>query len=374
MKKDGELEMKDIYVMMKPVSGLCNMRCQYCFYMDEMENREKGNCGFMSEETLEHIIEKALLVTDEVCTFAYQGGEPTLAGIEFFEKSIKFQEKYNKKKIKIQNVLQTNGYALDEKWCRFFAENGFLIGVSVDGIKETHDKYRKTIAGEETYFKILENIRMLEKYGVEYNVLTVINGKTAPKIGRIYEKYKKLGFRYQQYIVCLDPAGKMSGGEEYSLTPDAYGQFLLDLFRLWEIDWKQGCQPVIRQFENWVGILKGYLPEACEQRGVCGVQNIVEADGSVYPCDFYAMDGYQIGNILRDSFEEIYQKRTQSGFIEESRNYPVACKACKYYHLCRGGCRRHRDEEGENYFCQSYKMFFGQYYDKLQAIANIRIY
>lgn len=328
----------------------------------------------MSEETLEQIIKKALSFAEEVCTFAYQGGEPTLAGLAFFEKSIKLQKQYNKKKIKIQNVLQTNGYALDEAWCRFFAENGFLLGVSVDGVKETHDKYRKTAMGEETYFKVLENIRLLEQYGVEYNILTVVNGKTAPKIGRIYERYKKMGFRYQQYIVCLDPVGKETGEEEYSLTPEVYGQFLMNLFRLWEIDLQKGCQPVIRQFENWVGILRGYLPEACEQRGVCSVQNIVEADGSVYPCDFYAMDGYQIGNITHDSLEEIYQKREQSGFLESSRNHPEECKACRYYQLCRGGCQRHRDAAGRNRFCKSYKMFFEKHYDKLQLIARGYIY
>lgn len=356
--------------MMKPVSGLCNLDCQYCFYTDEMKKRKNGSLGLMSIETLENIIKKVLLFAEYECIIIYQGGEPTLAGLEFFKKSVEFQKKYNVNCVKIQNVLQTNGYILDKEWCQFFKENYFLIGLSLDGIKTTHDAYRKNVFGEDTYFRIMEAAMLLKQYDVEFNILTVVNAKTATKIRRIYEQYMKRGFYFQQYIACLDPIGADAGSYEYSLTPVVYGQMLIDLFELWELDYQKGKQPYIRQFENWIGILMRKEPEACEQRGICSIQNVIEADGSVYPCDFYALDDFCIGNLNCNTIEEIYSARTQIKFLEKSRNHPDKCIVCKYFALCRGGCRRHRENsEHLNQFCEAYKMFFDKYYSTLQKIA-----
>lgn len=366
-----------LLVMIKPASGLCNMRCSYCFYADEMDRREQGSYGIMTEDTLEEVIRKALLFAERECSFVYQGGEPTLAGLGFFRKSMEFLEKHNVNHVRIYNSLQTNGYALDEEWCRFFAENDFLIGLSVDGVKVTHDAYRRGTAGEETYLRVIQAARLLEQHHVQFNVLTVVNGKTAPKIRRIYEQYAKLGFRYQQYITCLDPLGEETGAREYSLTPKVYGQFLIDLFELWDIDLRKGKQPYIRQFENWIGILMGRHPEACDQCGVCNVQNVVEADGSVYPCDFYVLDGYRLGNLKEHTFEEIYERRLESGFLESSRNHDEGCRKCRYFSLCRGGCRRQREvfgseqESSRNILCEGYRMFFDKYFERMKEIAKL---
>jgi len=363
--------MPPVNILVKPASGLCNMRCSYCFYADEMSKREQSSYGIMTLDTLEQVIRRTLLFAERECTIAYQGGEPTLAGLEFFEQSIRFQEKYNVNHVQIHNAIQTNGYCLDELWCDFFARHHFLVGLSIDGLKATHDVYRKDAAGHDTYLRVLESAKLLEKYHVEYNILTVVNGRTAPKIRKIYESYAKLGFGYQQYIACLDPFGETQGQHEYSLTPQAYGQFLIDLFELWELDLRKGKQPYIRQFENWIGILMGAAPEACDQRGVCGIQNVVEADGSVYPCDFYVMDEYRIGNLHEDTMEQIYQNRDRSGFQKNSQNHSEKCRQCKYLAVCRGGCRRHRiGEEHLNIFCDSYRMFFDRHYHTLVQIAE----
>ena len=243
----------------------------------------------------------------------------------------------------------------------------------MDGIKATHDAYRRDAEGKETYFHTLKAAELLRKAGAEFNVLTVVNGKTAPKIGKIYENYRKLGFLWQQYIACLDPVWEKRGEQEYSLTPQAYGQFLIDLFELWYLDLCRGQQPYIRQFENYVGILMGRMPESCEQRGVCSFQNIVEADGSVYPCDFYVMDGYRLGNLRTDSLQVIEQRRRESRFVENSINHTEKCRSCPYFMVCRGGCRRHREqpgtEPGENYFCESYQMFFDSCLPRMREIA-----
>ncbi len=363
--------MPSVHVMIKPASGLCNMRCRYCFYADEMEKRQKPSYGMMSKETLENVVRETLRFATGECTFAFQGGEPTLAGLDFYRACLALEEKYNVNKVKISHALQTNGYGLDEEWCSFLAQNHFLTGLSVDGIKATHDSYRKDAGGGDTYFRILEAARRLEE--AEFNVLTVVNAKTAPKIRRIYGQYQKLGFCWQQYIACLDPVGEKQGQKDYSLSPEAYGQFLIDLFGLWDFDLQKGQQPYIRQFENLVAILAGQQPEACEQRGVCSFQNVVEADGSVYPCDFYAMDEYRLGNLNEDSFAVLEERRRESGFIESSYNHTKECRSCLYFGICGGGCRRHREQPGsplgENYFCKSYKMFYDACLPRLKEIA-----
>lgn len=365
--------MPPLNLLVKPASGLCNLRCKYCFYADEMESRSQPSYGIMRAETLEQVIRRALEFADGACTIAFQGGEPTLAGLSFYRDCLELEKKYNKKQIRISHALQTNGFVLDEQWCRFFAENRFLVGLSVDGIKATHDAFRRDAAGGDTYFHTLEAAKLLAGAGAEFNVLTVVNGKTAPKIRKIYENYRKLGFAWQQYIACLDPIRGACGGEEYSLAPEVYGQFLIELFGLWDLDLRKGQQPYIRQFENYVGILMGQMPESCEQRGVCGFQCVVEADGSVYPCDFYCMDEYRLGNLAKEGLDAIGRRFVESGFLQASAEAAKACRECRYFAICRGGCRRHRERPGmglgENAFCASYRMFFDACLPRLREIA-----
>lgn len=366
--------MPPIQLLIKPASGLCNMRCQYCFYSDITEKRETRSYGIMSLETLEIIIKKALAYGVGSCTFAFQGGEPTLAGLDFFKAAVEFQKRHNVNQLRIDNAIQTNGYAIDEDWCRFLAENNFLTGLSLDGIKATHDVYRKSTAGEETFFTVLDTAKQLWEAGAEFNILTVVHGKTAVKTKKIYEFYRKNGFGYQQYIACMDPVFEQQGGYDYSLSPEQYGTFLSELFDLWYVDLKWGKQPYIRMFENYVGVLLGQLPESCEQRGLCSIQNVVEADGSVYPCDFYVLDEYRLGNLRDQSFQELEQRRRELQFLESSANHDESCRNCTYFPVCRGGCRRHRTVEMEgggyrNYFCPGYKLFFEHSMKRLKEIA-----
>ena len=355
--------MPPISVLMKPSSGMCNMKCDYCFYCDETQKRIQESYGFMSEQTLKNVIRKTMLRAEGAVSYAFQGGEPTLRGIDFFEKVVEFEKQYNKHGIRVNNALQTNGYLINEAWCEFFQKNHFLIGLSVDGTKEIHDSYRHTKDGKPTFDRIRHAAELMSHYGVEYNILTVVNQKVASNITEIYEFYKKQGWNYQQYIACLDPLEEAHGENEYALKPEQYGKFLIELFNLWYADWKLGKQPYIRQFENYIGILLGYLPEACDQRGTCGVQNVVEADGSVYPCDFYMLDDYKLGNFNENRLDEIDTKRTEIGFVERSLLLDEECKTCEYFHICHGGCQRNRDLNEltlkyHNYFCESYKMFF----------------
>lgn len=362
--------MPPISVLMKPASGMCNMRCEYCFYCDEMEKRTTESFGFMSEETLKNVIRRTLSRAEGFASYAYQGGEPTLRGIDFFKKAVAFQKQYNRRGIQVNNALQTNGYLLDEEWCLFLKENQFLVGLSVDGTAEYHNALRHTKSGEDTFDRVCRSAGLMDRYGVDYNILTVVTPRIAENIEEIYREYEGRGWHYQQYIACLDPLGEPCGGTAYSLTPEAYGTFLDRLFGLWYRDYKKGRQPYIRQFENYIGMAKGYPPEACDQRGTCGIQNVVEADGSVYPCDFYMLDEYRLGNFNTDRLDRIDERRKEIGFVERSRLLNEACGKCEYYRLCRGGCQRNREYnertgQYENYFCRAYQIFFDRWYEEI---------
>ena len=368
--------MPPVNLLIKPASGLCNMTCDYCFYCDETQKRQQESYGIMSEKTLKNVIRKSVLAAEGSCTIAFQGGEPTLCGLDFFKKVIAFVQQYNRHGIHIEYALQTNGFGITKEWCQFFAQHHFLIGLSVDGLRDTHNTYRHSKSGGGTYDRIMETVRLFDQYHVEYNILTVVHRETARRIREIYRDYRKRGWNYMQFITCLDPLGEERGGQEYSLLPETYGRFLIDLFDMWYEDLKKEDQPYIRQFDNYVTMMLGYWPESCEQRGTCGIQNVVEADGSVYPCDFYVLDEYCLGNFNNTSMAEIYKKREELGFIRRSMNHPDECKACRWFSLCRGGCYRSRitelgDEKCWNYFCPGYKMFFEACYDRLREAAEI---
>lgn len=344
------------------------MHCDYCFYCDEAEKRKQASYGMMSRETLERVLGKALRYAEGICTIAFQGGEPTLCGLDFFHHVIEVVERQKHRNLQVQYALQTNGYGINEEWCAFFREHHFLIGLSVDGTQACHDRYRHDHSGHGTYERVCHAAELFDRYGVEYNILTVVHRETAAHIREIYRAYQHRGWNYLQFIACLDPLGEEKGQMPYSLLPEDYGKFLTELFGLWYKDWRRGRQPYIRQFENYIGILAGYEPESCEQRGVCGFQQVIEADGSVYPCDFYALDEWRLGNLNQDSFEEITKKREELGFVARSLNHSDACRACRWFGLCRGGCYRNR-ENADNYFCQAYQMFFTQCYDRMVEIA-----
>lgn len=369
--------MPALSLLIKPASGNCNMRCRYCFYADELDNREIRSYGKMSLDTMHTIVDKAMEYGDYECTIAFQGGEPTLAGLDFYRDLVAYVTAHeNPKKLKIHYALQTNGYLINEEWAAFLGENHFLVGVSLDGLKEIHDRYRLDAAGKGTYQRVISAIRLLEKHQVEYNILTVVTAATARNGQKIYNYFKKNHFGYQQYIECLDPIGEEPGQHEYSLTPEKYGEFLKSMFDAWYLDMRSGTYVYNRYFENLMMIMAGQQPESCNMRGVCGKQWVFEADGSVYPCDFYALDQWRLGNIQENSFEEMDEKRDELGFIQWSMRQQEDCQKCRWFGLCRNGCRRNREPvtaepTNRNYFCKSYQMFFEYAYPRLEEVYQL---
>lgn len=366
--------MPPIYLLIKPSSSLCNMRCDYCFYCDVAENRQEKSYGFMELSTLETVMEKALAAAELECSFAYQGGEPTLVGLDFFRQSIEFEKKYNKKNLKINHLIQTNGFGMTEEWAAFLKEHNFLVGISLDGTKDTHDAFRHAPGGTGTYQTVKNAISLLKKHQVDFNILTVVHSQTARHIQKIYESYKREGFDYLQFIPCLQPFGQEQEKSPFTLTPKAYGKFMKELFFLWEKDVLAGKTVHIRQFENYIEMLLGYPPESCGMSGVCAPQHVVEASGEVYPCDFYVTDPYRLGNLLTNSFDDLRRRRQELQFLEESRTVDSKCKACRFFPICRGGCKRYREpfQNGSfqlNCFCAAFEDFFEAALPELQKLA-----
>lgn len=364
--------MKNLNIMIKPASGICNMRCKYCFYADETRKREISNYGFMDSDTLQAVMEKALKVTESHCTFAFQGGEPTLAGLDFFRQAVAFSKRFNVNNCQISFAIQTNGLMIDQEWCEFFKEHHFLVGVSFDGPKALHDKYRLDSKGKGTYNRVFRAIQMLHQHQVEVNILTVVTSDTCRNFRKTYGFFGRSGFLYQQYIACLDPLGEERGKQPWSLKPEDYKEYLKTAFDCWYQEAMEGKKRYHSYFDNLLLMRNGQHPESCGMQGICGWQYVVEADGSLFPCDFYMLDNYKLGNLKTDTFEEMDQKRREIRFIEDSAVLHHDCRQCQWKNLCFGGCRRDRDYFqqglGKNYYCEAYQAFFAYAFPRLEQL------
>lgn len=328
----------------------------------------------MTKELFCTVIDKAVVhlttrkTDDKTLSIGFQGGEPTLSGLEFFENAVEYVKKAVPSDIKVSFFIQTNGMLIDDEWAKFFYKNKFLIGLSVDGNREMHDKNRLDVNGSGTHKRVAESTRILSRHGCDFNILTVVTRGNARYPQKIYNYYKNMGFAFQQYIPCISP---LDGSDTvFSLSAERYGEFLCRLFDLWYADVISGKVVYNREFENYIGVLLGKMPEECGMVGICSVQYLIESDGSVYPCDFYALDEYLLGNLSRDSFKKIDDERERIGFIERSRKVPDECRACRYYPLCRNGCYRNRDDGGKNRFCSAYRKFFDYALPRMQEIAR----
>ena len=362
------MNMQDVTLLIKPASSLCNMRCDYCFYTDVSSQRELRSYGIMNSECLELLIRRAFEIAKRSVTFVFQGGEPMLAGIEFFEKVIAYQKKYNSLSILVYNTIQTNATLIDEAFAAFFKAHRFLVGVSLDGNKALHDLHRRFPDSKGSYDRVLEGIKLLQKYNVDFNVLAVISKDSAKAPAEVYSALKKYG--YLQFIPLIDDFD----GEKtsFSLSAEDYGRFLSEVFELYYRDLMRGSYVSIRDFDSYVNMLRGLPPSSCAMQGRCGGYFTVESDGSVYPCDFYVTDEYRMGNIRNDSFITIAESEKFKDFIKSSVCIDEKCRSCKWYKLCRGGCRRHREPFPTiTRFCKAYSFFFEKSYSKMQKIAAL---
>lgn len=364
--------MKATTFLIKPASSLCNMRCKYCFYDDVSDNRAVKSMGIMDENTARRIVQEAFQATDDGGSihFMFQGGEPTLAGLPFFRSFIRLEQEYGRPNVTVYHAIQTNGMTLDEQWASFFRENNFLVGLSIDGTEEIHDLFRVDAKGAGSWRRVVEALQLLQTHQVETNLLCVVTKQMAKKAQKVWKCLTQLGNHPLQFIPCLDPLEEKRGGFFYSLTPDHYGKFLCNLFDCWYQDWKSGRYVSVRLFDDYIRILAGMQPSCCAGAGSCGHYLVAEADGSLYPCDFFVLDPWYMGNINTLSVQEALSSEASQKFLAEGNRRPEDCLQCPYRALCRGGCKRDWTQQHQNYYCASYKAFFAYALPRLQEMAR----
>jgi uncharacterized protein len=351
------------------------MDCSYCFYNDISNKRAQKSYGFMNDNLLEFIVQKVFAEVEQEISFAFQGGEPTLIGLDYFKKLIQYEEKYNQNNLKVNHAIQTNGLLIEDQWAQFLAKYHFLVGVSLDGPKTIHDSFRQDRHGKGTYQRVINGIEILKRYQVDFNILSVVTSQLARHVHKAYRFFQKRGFKYIQFIPCLFPLGESPDQYPYSLTPERYGDFLKTLFDLWYHDVMNHDIVSIRYFDNLLQMMLGYPPEACDMTGHCSCQFIIEANGGVYPCDFYVIDRWYLGNIKKQSFAQLFNSPNAQKFIQSSAYIDPACRECPWFALCRGGCRRWRepfikDKPRLNYLCPAYKDFFSYTIDRFKEIVE----
>jgi len=281
---------------------------------------------------------------------------------------MEFESRYRPAGVHVIRSIQTNGMLLDASWADFFRENCFLVGISIDGSAELHNINRVDTAGKGTFSRASAAFSLMQRSSVDTNILCVVTGQTARRAGAVYAALRKMGCRYMQFIPCLDPLGAERGNEPFSLRPERYATFLKTLFDLWYKDWKNGDYVSVRLFDDYVHILAGRPTGSCASNGSCGSYIVVESDGSLYPCDFYTYERWRLGNIGDGDLASFLERGKT--FIEKGAG--EKCASCKYFHVCRGGCKRDRFADcGENYYCPAFIEFFDHAMERLMEIASL---
>ncbi|MBI1786956.1 MAG: anaerobic sulfatase maturase [Acidobacteria bacterium] len=349
-------------LLIKPASAVCNLDCAYCFYLDREADPYKAlPARRMTEETLERLVDSYLFYSYPNSVFAFQGGEPTLAGAAFFEKLCELQKQYGRDGQNVSNALQTNGILLDDRWCRLFHEYNWLIGLSVDGPEEMHDRYRFNKQGRGTWQKVMQGMETLKKNKVEFNVLCVLSQANVENPKEVYKFFRSLGIDYIQYIPLaeFDHQGQPL---PFTIAPEQYGRFLCETFDLW---WPDRRRVRIRFFDNIAEALAGQKPGNCTMHETCDSYVVVEYNGDVYPCDFFVEKSWKLGNIQTQSWAEIARRQTRYTFAAKKTLAHPECQVCEYQSICHGGCPklrhgRHGQFEDLDYFCQAYKMIYAK--------------
>lgn len=336
--------MKQINLMLKPASSACNLRCRYCFYADLAGKRDTFCFGSMSDNTVDRMLKNIRrdLNAGDAVSFAFQGGEPTLAGLDWYERFVSKAEEILQG-MQIHYSLQTNGTLLNEKWAEFLATHHFLVGLSIDGMAKCHNACRPDASGKGTYHLVMDAMHLLERNQVEFNVLCTLTAEIARHPNQIWNWLCQNEIRYVQFTPCLNELDS-PGKSPYALHPEKFASFYIRLFELWSQDYVRGKYRSIKLFDDVVNLLAYGMPTACGIHGRCQPQLVVEADGSVYPCDFYCVDSCRLGNLRESTPVELTGSETACAFRNRPRDGMELCEACRYRNFCGGGCRRMQRE------------------------------
>lgn len=364
--------MRPFSLLIKPTSADCNLECTYCFYLDRAELYPCQTEHRMTHEVLEQMIKTYMSTNQPVYSFGWQGGEPTLMGLDFFKKVVELQEKYGQGK-RVSNSVQTNGTLITEEMAAFFKKNNFLLGVSLDGIEEVHDTYRKNRGQKGTHHQVLNGIEKLKNQQVDFNILTLVSASNVKRGSEVYNYLtRELGFGFQQYIPCVefDDSGNHL---PFSITGKEWGQFLIDIFNEWK---KEDIYKVsIRNFDAILNRMMTGELNMCTMGGNCCQYFVVEHNGDIYPCDFFVTADHKLGNVHDDSWRDMQESEFYNDFGQQKNRWNKNCKRCDYLHYCSGDCIKHRTYQGNkptniSWLCEGWKMFYKATLDEFRTIAR----
>ncbi|MDD2436066.1 MAG: anaerobic sulfatase-maturation protein [Massilibacteroides sp.] len=369
---------KPVYVMLKPVGSVCNLACKYCYYLEKTKFYPNVKNHIMTDRLLEKFTQEYIeSQTISKILFTWHGGEPLMRPLLFYKKALEFQQKYGRGR-QIDNCIQTNGTLLTDEWCRFFKENNFLVGISIDGPQEFHDEYRRNKQGLPSFYKVMKGIELLKKHQVEYNAMAVVNDYNVDYPLEFYQFFKDIDCRYIQFAPIVErtrtkeDGTKLSTPEEmnadiqlapFSVDPLKWGKFLCTLFDEWV---KQDVGVFyIQLFDSTLANWVGEQPGVCTLAKTCGYAGIMEFNGDVYSCDHFVFPEYKLGNIRTKSITEMMYSPQQIRFGENKQALlPMQCKECEFLFACNGECPKNRflytsdGEFGLNYLCVGYQLFF----------------
>jgi len=360
---------RTFHVMLKPRGAVCNLNCTYCYYLSK-ERLYPDGCFQMSDGLLETFTRQYIEAqrVPEV-TFGWQGGEPTLMGLDFFRRALELQQKYRPPGVKIVNTLQTNGTMLDDEWCRFFREHDFLIGLSLDGPREVHDTYRLDKGGQPTFDRVIAGLRLLQKHDVEFNVLACIHAANTDRPLDVYRFFRdEMGVQFIQFIPIVERDNKtgFQKGEKItdrSVTGRQYGDFLIVIFDEWVR--RDVGRVFVQIFDVALAAWANGRAGLCIFEETCGTALALEHNGDLYACDHFVEPRWKLGNIQHDSLVEMVSSKQQRQFGQAKRDtLPDSCCECAVRFVCNGGCPKNRvlrtpdGEPGLNYLCEGYKAFF----------------
>jgi len=364
--------MQPFTLLIKPSGSDCNIDCKYCFYKDRAPEFGQGRQR-MSDEVLEKLVKDYMRLGFPVSGFAWQGGEPTLMGVDFFQRAVELQKKYGRGGQQVSNTLQTNGVLLDDKWCRFFHDNKFLLGISIDGPRGFHDYYRLDHSGAGTFDKVMRGIQACKEYKVEFSALILLNNKSVgvghPDLDFLVEN----DMTYLQFIPCVETDPATGEIADFSITPQQYGEFLCRIFDRW---YDYGTEKLnIRDFDSIVTFYVLGKHTICTYSKQCAGFLVIEHSGDAFCCEFFVEPKWRLGNILETPIEKLAADSKKRAFARAKQNLSNKCLICKYLDICRGGCMKDRvrlndsHRSRQSYFCEGYKQFFDYTLPRFTQIA-----
>ena len=364
--------MRPFTLLVKPASADCNLRCDYCFYLDRCKLYPEGKTHRMPDDVLDAMVSKYMATPQPRYVFGWQGGEPTLMGVEFFRRVTELQEKHGSRGALVANGLQTNATLIDDEFARHLAKYKFLVGVSLDGPADVHDRHRRNAAGRGSHADVLRGIDQLRRRHVEFNILTLVNEANVRRGREIYRYLRDRGLLFHQYIPCVE-FDERGDRMPFAIDGPAWGDFLCEVFDEWYA--ADTRRVSVRLFDSLLAWMVEGQRTTCTMGRDCRQYLVVEHNGDVYPCDFFVEPDLRLGNILADDWEGILDSPVYAAFGANKAKWAAECEECQWLDVCAGDCPKHRYAMGRDphrlsHLCEGWKQFYAHAMDKLATLAD----